>query len=373
MLNEDWNTLKYFFPERWQELALEHGALKGLRKNKSAENLLRTLLIHLSCGCSLRETVVRARKAGFADLSDVALMKRLKKSKGWLHSLCIELFKERGIAPAALAECNFRAFDATTVKEPGKTGSLWRIHYSLKIPALECDFFKITQTSGKYTGESFSQFPIQKDDYIFADRGYSIASGIAYAASHDAYTCVRINTQALKLYDKNNADFSLLDFVSKIENTGQIKSTEVSVLSPEKEVVSGRLCVLRKSQKAIDLAVKKLKRQASKKGHQLKPETLRYAEYVILFTTFPVDNFTAEQILEWYRIRWQVELIFKRFKQIAQLGHLPKRDSESALAWLYGKLLVALIAEKIISHAVDFSPWGYSVLWEKDTKPLERV
>ena len=75
-MDEDWALLSSFLPYNWQELAAETGALKGLRKDKSVENLLRTLLIHLGCGHSLRETVVRAKQANLADLSDVALLKR---------------------------------------------------------------------------------------------------------------------------------------------------------------------------------------------------------------------------------------------------------------------------------------------------------
>ena len=52
-------------------------------------------------------------------------------------------------------------------------------------------------------------------------------------------------------------------------------------------------------------------------------------------------------------------MVFKRFKSLAQLGHLPKQDDESAKAWLYGKLLVALIVEKLVEHACSVSPWGY--------------
>jgi hypothetical protein len=64
------------------------------------------------------------------------------------------------------------------------------------------------------------------------------------------------------------------------------------------------------------------------------------------------------EVLRWYRLRWQIELVFKRFKQIAQLGHLPKYDDESAKAWLYGKIFTALITEKLISCARSISPWG---------------
>ena len=61
-------------------------------------------------------------------------------------------------------------------------------------------------------------------------------------------------------------------------------------------------------------------------------------------------------MLEWYRLRWQVELVFKRFKSLAQLGHVPKYDDDSAKAWLYGKLFVALLVEKLIHHARAISP-----------------
>ena len=125
--------------------------------------------------------------------------------------------------------------------------------------------------------------------------------------------------------------------------------------------VPGRVCAIRKTQEAIKLAQRKLRKEAGRKGKQVRPRTLEFARYVIVFTTFPEAAFSAVQVLEWYRTRWQVELVFKRFKSLAQLGHLPKYDDESAKAWLYGKLLVALLVEKLIRHASAVSPWGYSL------------
>jgi IS4 transposase len=118
---------------------------------------------------------------------------------------------------------------------------------------------------------------------------------------------------------------------------------------------------VRKSREAIERAHKKIRRLASKNGTEIKPETLRFAEYVILFTTFPEEEFSAYEVMENYRVRWQVELVFKRFKQVAQLGHLPKQDEESAKAWLYGKLFVALLTERLMEYAESFSPWGYDL------------
>ena len=98
-----------------------------------------------------------------------------------------------------------------------------------------------------------------------------------------------------------------------------------------------------------------------KEGTQVKPGTLESAKYVMLVTTFPENAFTAQAVLPWDRIRWQGELVFNRFKSLAQLGHLPKYDDESATAWLYGQLLVALRIEKLSVQAESISPWGYGL------------
>ena len=57
--------------------------------------------------------------------------------------------------------------------------------------------------------------------------------------------------------------------------------------------------------------------------------------------------------------RWQIELAFKRLKSLLQLGHLPKRDIESARAGMQIKLLLALLTEHFAWEARFFSPWGY--------------
>ena len=360
-MTEDWPILLSFFPDTRIDLAIANSALKGLRKDKDAENYIRTLLIHLGCGYSMRETVVRAKLANLADLSDVAFLKRLRKSKDWLRGLCLALLEERGVALDLGCGGDFqvRLFDATNVKEPGKTGSLWRIHYSVVVPSLTCDFFKLTETKGQGTGESFFQLSVKKGDYIIADRGYSTAAGIHHVVSKHADVMVRVNTVSLPLLDLKGQPFPLLRKVTAIKSPGIVGSWPGLVPSQRSTTVEGRICVIRKTEEAIKLAHDKLRRQASKKQTSLRPETLEFAKFVIVFTTFPEDSFSAHEVLEWYRIRWQVELVFKRFKSIAGLGHLPKRSDESSKAWLYGKLFVALLTEKLVDHASAISPWGY--------------
>ncbi|MCE5335041.1 MAG: transposase [Desulfobacteraceae bacterium] len=87
------------------------------------------------------------------------------------------------------------------------------------------------------------------------------------------------------------------------------------------------------------------------------PETLKYAEYVSVFTTVNRRFLKAEDVLGLYRCRWQIELVFKRLKSIIGLGHLPKHNKESCAAWLHGKLFVALLIERLYQGA-EFFPRG---------------
>ncbi len=365
VLDENWKILTGLFPAGWREQATELGAIARFRSFTS-EALMHTLLLHIARGYSLRETVVRAKAAGIAEISDVALLKRLRLSEAWLRSLCLSLLAENGVRPPQLKEgIKLRLFDGTIVKEPGKTGSQWRIHYSLRIPSLECDFFKLTQSVGSGVGESFAQYPMAAKDFVIADRGYSTASGIEYVEQAGAYVMVRVNTAALPIFARNNRRFPLLERLRTLKKTGKVREWKV-LIHGEDANIAGRLCAIRKSEHAIDRARRKLHRRASKNGTTLKEETLEYAKYVFVFSTFPEDSFSAAEIMDWYRLRWQIELVFKRLKSLAQLGHLPKYDDQSSRAWLYGKLFVALLTQKFVRLGRDISPWGY--LLEKENK-----
>jgi hypothetical protein len=90
----------------------------------------------------------------------------------------------------------------------------------------------------------------------------------------------------------------------------------------------------------------------------------------MVWTSLP-DSFTSAVVLEFYRLRWQIELVFKRMKSIMGLGHLPKADPVSCRAWLHGKLFVALLVERMIGAANSFSPWGYQL--ETPSKSMEGI
>lgn len=357
---ENWQAIVGLLPSDWQERAEACGAVKRLRGFDSASSLLRTLLMHVGRGYSLRETAVRASSAGLAKVSDVALLKRLRAAEQWWQELCLSLLAERGIVmrPGPLGR-RVRILDGSIVKEPGRTGSQFRLHYSLQIPSMLCDHIAVTAVQGQGTGEKLHRFPVRSRDLILADRGFCNPVGLKALIEQGADVIVRLNTGVTPLLTMRGTAFQLADQLSKLKEIGPVKEWQVAIGGAGGGQIRGRICAIRKGEQATRRALHKIKRRSQKGGPDPKPETLQYAPYILVFTTLDSQQLPAAEVLEWYRLRWQVELVFKRLKSLVQLGHLPKYDERSSRAWLYGKLLVALLSEKLIRVGRSISPWGY--------------
>jgi hypothetical protein len=108
----------------------------------------------------------------------VTLLNRLRQAEDWLRQLCQQLWKDNGVnLEPALKERPVRLVDGTVVKEPGKTGGQWRIHYSIRLPSLECDHFDLTPVKGKNTGEKLGRFTFRAGELVLADAGYRHRGG----------------------------------------------------------------------------------------------------------------------------------------------------------------------------------------------------
>jgi hypothetical protein len=93
---------------------------------------------------------VRARSATWTDISDIALLKRLRNSEEWLRLLCVELLRENVASRLDEAiNSTVRIVDGTIVQEQGNTGSQWRILYGIRLPSSVCDFSRRQRRLGK--------------------------------------------------------------------------------------------------------------------------------------------------------------------------------------------------------------------------------
>jgi len=171
---ENWEILRSFLPPEWAEQARRLGAMRRARYISDPETVLRVLLLHLATGCSLAETAARASASGLAQISAVGVFKRLRAAEPWVRWLAQQM---RGAAdlPLTVAGRRVRAIDATSVSEPGSTGTDWKVHWAVNLADLQCDFFELTEVHEG--GETFRRVPVVAGDFVMGDRVYAAPPG----------------------------------------------------------------------------------------------------------------------------------------------------------------------------------------------------
>jgi hypothetical protein len=369
IMEEEWRLLAGLLPEGWGDLARKTGAMRRARGEvRSPEVLLQVLLLHIATGLSLKQAVARARVQGLAALSDVALLKRLRSSERWLRELARQMFEASRFARVRARPPQgrlLRAVDATAVEEPGATGTDWRVHYSVTLPEMRCDFYEVTDDTG---AETYKRIPVHPGDIILGDRGYCHRQGVAHVLRQQGDVIVRLSTLFPLVHARRDAPFELLPYLRRLREH-HVGEWDVR-FAADNTLWPARLCAIRKSEHAAERAKLKILRQAAKKQKQVRPETLEAAEYVFVLTSLARNVLNARDVLDLYRARWQIELCFKRLKSLFRLGHVPKRSDLSARAWIEGKLLTVLLIERLLNEARLFSPWGFDL---PAPQPLARV
>jgi hypothetical protein len=355
-VDAEWELVKGLLPGGWEEKARELGAVRRLRGIGSIEALLRILLVHLADGCSLKETALRVCQAGLGTISAVGIFKRLRTAGRWLAWMAAGLWGGKRATMATGR--HWVAVDATTVCEPGETGSLYRVHWCVNLANLQCEFLELTDVHG---GEKFARFPIAKDDLIMGDRGYSNANGVDHVRRNGGHVLMRANPMSLPMYGRRGGE--KLNVLAKLRGMkiDEVREFQAWVKGNEGRWHRGRLVAVKRSLAATRREIRRRRKAAKSRDRRLSKRARRLASYLLVWTSVPAGEMGPRQVLGAYRLRWQLELVFKRVKSIMGLGQLPKYSQASSLAWLNGKLLVAMLVEKLWQHAEHFSPWGYDL------------
>jgi hypothetical protein len=355
-----WEILRRFLPEDLDASARGAGAMRRKRGQvQCGEDLLRLLLMHTAGGLSLEQTVARASAQGLPTLNAMALHKRLCNSRQWLAELTSHLIE--GIRPllAQNGDCwnlgrTVRILDATDVEEPGATGTDWRIHYSLRLPELCCDYFELTDAHG---GESLLRLPVSRGDLVLVDRGYNDRKAVGQVMDLGGDVIMRYHSSSFPLLTPSGKAFNPLTRLRGLK-IGEVREWPVCFVAEGKEK-KARICAIRKSPEQAERALRKIKIKMKGKFDRVRPSTLEYTHFIVIVCTVPAAEMSAKLVLEFYRARWQIELAFKRLKSLLMLGQLPKKKEESCRAWMQGKILTALLIERLLCEERFFSPWGY--------------
>lgn len=338
--------------------ARSRGAFTRARAIKDAETLLRLALAYGGLGMSLRETCAWAEAGGIASLSDPSLLERLCKAAPWLGDVLAALIAEQAKMPARRwAGYRLRALDGTSICEPGADRTTWRLHVGYDLASGQVDQFELTDVHG---AENLQRLDYRPGDIALADRYYARPRDLRPVTEAGADFIVRTGWNSLRLLRPNGEPFDLFAaLAAQMEQEGEVQvRIHEGMIEAERQPLILRLVIRRKDEQQVEAERKRLLKEAKKRGKQPDPRSLEAAKYILLLTSLPADAFPPADILLLYRFRWQIELAFKRFKSLAGLDQLPAKKPELAQAWIYARLIVAIIAEQIAGELPDSSPCG---------------
>lgn len=322
----------------------------------SPQALLRLVLVYSTSPLSLAGTAQWAAEAQVARICDVSLLERLRNAEPWLRHLVASLWPT---PPALDGARRLVVIDATTVKTPGPHGQRWRLHLAQDLKGDRLVHVEVTDDHG---AERLSRTPLQAGDIALIDGGYAQAGELQAAHGDGIKFICRIGRTALSLRQGEDPS-QAFDLLAKLrESTSETVEFNVQVRvnqAPGQPTFPVRVIARRLSPEAAARAQQRARRTAKRKGHALQPETLEFAQWLVVVTNLEATEFPPDIVLALYRYRWQVELRIKRMKSIMRLSDLKAKDERLVKTCLYGKILLAIIMDHLKDTFGAFSPSEY--------------
>ncbi|MFL5253819.1 MAG: transposase [Rhodopila sp.] len=339
-------------------LALETKAIRRKRKIGDGASLLRLALARGPGEFSLRQTSGWVSLLGIADLSNPGVHYRLKQAVAFLAALVGWLLAAK-VAGGHLRwpGRTLRLADGTCVSKPGSTGTDWRVHGVFDLGSGGFSHLELTDPHG---AEALERGAPLAGEIRIGDRNYArvpVLKRFLADSGGKADFIVRVGWNALQLTTLRGKAFDLIGHLQRLP-TG-IRPHDVSLHASAgrgEAALPLRLIVQRKTPEATEATRLALRRAAIKKGKKLDPRSLIAAAFMIIVTSLPRHGYTAKDILVVYRLRWQIELAFKRLKSLLHIDRLPTRTERGSRSWLYAHLILALLCDDLSQDFLELSP-----------------
>lgn len=355
LLNRDWDEVvrRLGGAAALAQSARDTGAFRQARSIKCPIELLRVILAYCLGANGFRLTATWATSMGLMDVSAPALLYRLRRCGDWFSFLIDQLLGSA--VPKAGRGRRIRIIDGTSVPKAGskdkRQNALWRIHSAFDLPCERFSFFELTDQE---EGETFDRIPVVKGEIRIGDRAFLQPDRIANVLEQGADVLVRGKWKGARWRDKQGRP---IDFIAMLRAAkgGRI-DRPIWIECKSGAVLALRLVAIRKPEKAAAEARRKARRDAQREGYQVSKATLDAADWIILVTSLSPREFSTQDILDLYRLRWRIELGFKRLKSLIGLKGPPGFDQRSARPYVLAHLLIILLLEPLVDELEDSPP-----------------
>lgn len=347
-------------------LAFETKAIARRREIKNGASLLRLALARGPGGLSLSEAAGWAEMIGLAGLTAPGVKYRLDNAGDFLDALIASLLVGAGQSvPLHWPGRFLRAADGSGISEHASEGFDWRVHGVFDLGLGRFSHLELSDCRG---AESMARGLPRDGEIRIGDRNYAKPGVLQrwYEQGNGRVDfIVRISWRTFALTTPEGQPFSLSDHFSTLTDTaGPHEVMVVAKMQTQRGAKTDhktpplplRLIILRKSPEATKAAHVKLRQQARRKQKKLDPRTLVAAEFLVLATSLPAGLYLASDICAAYRLRWQVELAFKRLKSLLHIDAIPTRTTQASRSWLLAHLVLALLCDDISQQMLESFP-----------------
>ena len=360
-LTSNMSFITDLLPTGWREQAK---ATKAFQRRgdyiETPDDLLKILLLWSDMG-SFGSTSAFLKETLEIPLNKNAVYERVLKSRSWVEWLTLNYCMEHDylVKPPEWLSCyRTLAVDASNVSKPGSTNADYRLHTMIDLFSLTMAEYKLTSAS---TGESMTNFnTLMPNDLVVADRAYGTITSMNWLKDKGAYFVYRLKANSFNLYTKNEKGlfirFELSEKLAAEWEAGKVLNLDLFYRT-RKEYIPVRVCAIGKTEEAIQAGTKRIKR-SNHGENRTKVSNLQkiFNKFVVVVTNLPA-SIPPQQALELYRMRWQIELVFKRLKSIIHYDELLAKKDSTARTWFHCKLLVAAICETYVQRSY-FPPYG---------------
>lgn len=369
-----WNDLvEERLPANLEAQARALGAFQRVRALSSARVLLRALLCYVLSLSSLKELSGWSRLVGITNqvLSSQSWHERLQKCGPWLLWLCQHLLGSLLSAGSLPTHQRILLVDATHLSEMGPKGETWRLHSCYDLLAGQLAW---VQVSDRHLGEGFAHLPIQPADILVGDGAYSRASQLVAVDQAKAFSATRFSPRHLPVY-ASQAPAETPEF--RVDVVSWLKGLPMGTFQRHASVIHQgtrlpvRLIAVVLSEEQAEALRRKKQRAARDKGRTISEEALFLAGFHLLVTTLPEKDWPVALVLELYRCRWHIEILFKRIKQVLDMHRLrcqcPQTAQVLIAALLIAWLLIEDQAAELRRQITDGEPLSFPVSsWQLD-------
>jgi hypothetical protein len=236
--------------------------------------------------------------------------------------------------------------------QPGGTGDDWRLHLAYDFTVGRLGQVQVTDRRG---GEHLGRYQWQRGEVIVADRGYGYRRSVALAVRQHADVVLRIHPATFPLETEAGQPFAVLRW---LRQPGESTRDWHGWCRWEGVRYRVRLAATKLPPAATQQARRRQHRKAQKAGRRLTAPTRAVAGWLLVITTLETALWSAADVLTLYRARWQVELVFKRMKQLLRLNQIRSTNLTSVEATVRALLIAWALHEATVGHLRALLPTG---------------